>query len=205
MRSPFSTAIAIAVGLVLLLSTFLPIELLRNLRTVLLNLAIVLAGVAGVLAILNLVGVHWRRFRAPRRADGYSLIFLIAFALTFLGAVILGPSNAIVQKVVTSIQFPVEASLMAVAGISLAYAATRLFRRRKSWMAVIFLMSTLVFLVLASGFLSAFSELPLIGALLDAIHRLPIAGARGILLGVALGSLLTGLRVLIGADRPYTG
>lgn len=29
------------------------------------------------------------------------------------------------------------------------------------------------------------------------------AGARGILLGVALGSMLVGLRVLIGIERPY--
>jgi len=30
-------------------------------------------------------------------------------------------------------------------------------------------------------------------------------GARGILLGVALGTLTTGLRILFGADRPYGG
>jgi len=28
-------------------------------------------------------------------------------------------------------------------------------------------------------------------------------GARGILLGVALGSIVTGLRVLLAVDRPY--
>jgi hypothetical protein len=30
-----------------------------------------------------------------------------------------------------------------------------------------------------------------------------LAGARGILLGVALGAAATGLRVLLGIDRPY--
>jgi hypothetical protein len=30
-----------------------------------------------------------------------------------------------------------------------------------------------------------------------------LAGARGILLGVALGTAATGLRVLLGIDRPY--
>ena len=30
-----------------------------------------------------------------------------------------------------------------------------------------------------------------------------LAGARGILLGVALGTVATGLRVLVGIDRPY--
>jgi hypothetical protein len=32
---------------------------------------------------------------------------------------------------------------------------------------------------------------------------LALGGARGILIGVALGTLTTGLRVLFGADRPY--
>ena len=30
-------------------------------------------------------------------------------------------------------------------------------------------------------------------------------GARGLLIGIALGTLLTGLRVLFGMDRPYGG
>jgi prolyl-tRNA editing enzyme YbaK/EbsC (Cys-tRNA(Pro) deacylase) len=34
---------------------------------------------------------------------------------------------------------------------------------------------------------------------------LAAAGARGILLGVALGTLTTGIRILFGADRPYGG
>jgi len=32
-----------------------------------------------------------------------------------------------------------------------------------------------------------------------------LGGARGILIGVGLGALLTGLRVLFGIDRPYGG
>jgi hypothetical protein len=36
-------------------------------------------------------------------------------------------------------------------------------------------------------------------------HVLAMGGARGILLGVALGTLTTGLRVLMGTDRPYGG
>jgi hypothetical protein len=31
------------------------------------------------------------------------------------------------------------------------------------------------------------------------------SGARGVLLGVALGTIATGLRILTGTDRPYEG
>jgi hypothetical protein len=44
-------------------------------------------------------------------------------------------------------------------------------------------------------------EFPLIK---EWVLRVPtMAGARGILLGVALGIIATGLRILLGADRPY--
>ena len=72
-------------------------------------------------------------------------------------------------------------------------------------MAVIFLISALVFLVLLSGYLPLSSDVPVLNSALGFLNRLPLAGARGILLGVALGSLTTGLRILLGADRPYSG
>ena len=31
-----------------------------------------------------------------------------------------------------------------------------------------------------------------------------LAGTRGIILGVALGTVVTGLRLLMGIDRPYS-
>jgi hypothetical protein len=34
-------------------------------------------------------------------------------------------------------------------------------------------------------------------------HVLALGGARGLLIGIGLGTLTTGLRVLVGADRPY--
>ena len=52
-----------------------------------------------------------------------------------------------------------------------------------------------------------FFELPYVGSHIRPfiVSVFSTSGARGILLGVALGTLLTGLRVLIGADRPYGG
>jgi hypothetical protein len=35
------------------------------------------------------------------------------------------------------------------------------------------------------------------------IRLIPLAGGRGILIGISLGALLTGLHVLFGTERPY--
>ena len=90
---------------------------------------------------------------------------------------------------------------MGVVAISLTYASIRLFQRRRGVMPFLFVLSAITFLILLSGLLSFGSSLPIVSF----INRLPLAGARGILLGVALGSLTSGLRILMAADRPYSG
>jgi hypothetical protein len=67
------------------------------------------------------------------------------------------------------------------------------------------MISALFFLLLGSGLLAPLREVIFLGSILDLAARLPIAGGRGILIGIALGSLTAGLRVLLGADRPYSG
>jgi len=205
MRAPVSTAIAIAVGIVVLLGYFIPIALLQNIRMLLLGWAVAIMGVAALVGILNMVGVHWRRIRGEQNRDYYSLIFLLAFIITFVVGLWLTPADPMFQRVVTSIQVPVATTFMALLAVSLAYSSLRLLQKQHGVMAVVFLISTLVFLVLLSGYMPMSSDLPVVNSAIGFLNRLPLAGARGILLGVALGGLTTGLRILMGADRPYSG
>jgi nitrate reductase gamma subunit len=205
MRAPLATAIAIACGLIVLMGYFVPLPVLQGIRAVLLDWAVTVAGVATLIGIINLVITHWRRVRAPHDRDLYSALLILSFLLTIATGLVLTPSDAQFQHVVTSIQVPVEASLMAVLAISLAYASLRLLQKRKGLVAVVFVISALLFLLVTSGFLASGSDNPIIKSILAAISQLPVAGARGILLGIALGTLATGLRILMGADRPYSG
>jgi hypothetical protein len=209
MRNPLATFIAIAVGLLVLPGYFLPstptFALIHTAQSTLIAWAIPIAGVAGLIAVINLLRVHWNKLRAPKNRDLFSLILILAFLGTFIAGMVLSPTDARFQKVVTSIQVPVETSLLGVLAITLAYASLRLAQRRKGLMAIIFLVSVLLFLLLSSGFLSFLNNAPIMGSLVVFLERLPQAGARGILLGIGLGSLTTGLRILLGADRPYSG
>ncbi len=201
MKSPFSAAVAIGVGLIVLLGYFLPIPVLGELRTLFLNWAIILAAVALWVGVVNLLGVHLQKVRTTAKNSFYSVVLLLAFLATLVAGVVLGPANSSFQRVVTDVQVPVEASLMAVLAVTLAFASVRLLRRRVTPMAVLFVLAAVVFLFLGLGF-SPLNEFP---TLVSGLTRLPVAGTRGILLGVALGSLTTGLRILMGADRPYGG
>ena len=99
-----------------------------------------------------------------------------------------------------SVQVSIESALAGLVLFALVYGAYRLMRRRVTWWGMLF---TLVLLIILIG------ALPLPGAVglvsvRDWLMSVPVsAGARGILLGIALATVVTGVRVLIGQDRSY--
>jgi hypothetical protein len=204
MKSPFATAIAIGFGLVVLAGYFLQ-PLLSSLMSVLLGWAVILGAVAALVGIVNLMIVHWNKIRSGNKGYIYSIVTVLAFIFTLLGGIILGPSNSQFKQVVTSVMLPIEASFMALLAITLAYTSIRLLRQRGiNLLSVSFAISAVAFLLLNLGFLNIGGSTVMSGVV-EVMNRLPMAGARGILLGVALGSLTAGLRILIGTDRPYGG
>ena len=204
MKSPFATAIAIGFGLVVLAGYFLQ-PLLSSLMSVLLSWAVILGAVAALVGIVNLMIVHWNKVKLGNKGYIYSIVTIIAFIFTLLGGIILKPSNPQFMQVVTSIMLPIESSFLALLAITLAYTSIRLLRQRGiNLLSVSFAISAVAFLLLNLGFLSIGSTSVMSGVV-EVMNRLPMAGARGILLGVALGSLTAGLRILIGTDRPYGG
>ncbi len=201
-----NTIIAIISGVIVLLGYFIPSPLIQSMRQPLLDWAIILSGIAGLIAILNLVfSVHWKRLKENGESKGFSFVLFIAFILTLIAGIFLGPSNTGFQKLVTAVQVPIESSLMAVLAITMAFSSIKMLQRQKNWMGFVFFLSVVIFLIINSGVLAFTTDIPVINDLLSGFHQVPVAGARGILLGIALGSLATGIRVLIGSDRPYNG
>jgi len=204
-KSPVSTAIAIAVGIIVLLGYFLAFPGLDVIRSLLLEWAVILAAAATWIGAVNLLAAHGTKIGKRQPDAPYSLVLILAFGITLLAGIwdlVLHPEFSILDQIVRSIQFPVEASLMALLTVSLAYASIRLLRRRRNLFTITFFISTVLFLLMASGLVSLIDS-NIIPPLVAALGRLPVAGARGILLGIALGSLTTGLRILTGTDRPY--
>ena len=217
LKSPFTTAIAMSFGLVVLLGYFFGTNAagepttLGVLRDFFLRGALLLAAMALLVGIANLASVHAEKIRKKKEA-GYSLVLLIALFSTILVGLadifrmyMGGDHNfAWLQWVFTHIQLPVETSLMAILAISLTYAAARLLGRRMTVFTALF---TLVLLLLLLGAVPQFfDKLPILGDVRTWIINVPaVGGGRGILLGVALGTIATGIRILMGSDRPYRG
>ena len=200
----FTAAIAIAAGILVLGGYFFPP--LAGIQTLLLNWAIILTGVAALVGIFNLISVHADKVRRSEKGGIYSALLVISLIVTFFLGIILRPEHSAMKTVMNGIIIPTEAALMGILTISLLYAAIRLLRRRVDVMSIFFLL-TAVFLLLGSATLPLpLGDIPVIGTLARWVTQVwVLGGVRGILIGVALGALTTGLRVLFGADRPYGG
>lgn len=210
MRSPITTAIAIAAGIIVLLGYFVPPEMTQfafvlTLRSILVGWAVTLAGMATLVGIINLFMVHTGRMVAKRNPDRYSFLLVISFIAALGFGLYLTPADAQYQKAITSILTPISASLIAVLAVTLTFAGFRLFQRRKGLIALAFAVSAVFFLLLGAGLLAPLQDMPGVGEIIAFLQRLPLGGGRGILLGIALGSLTAGLRVLLGTHRPYSG
>ena len=192
---------AVLGGVVVLLGFFVPA--LREAQQLLLNWAIILAGAAAIVGVLNLVLVHATRIQKREKGGAYSAILLISLFASFVFVLLLGPDHPEIRRLVGAVIVPAESSLMALLAVSLITGASRVLRRGISLMSAIFLLSAVLMLV-ASATLPFGEISPLTAGLRPWFqHVFAMGGARGILVGMALGTLVTGLRVLIGVHRPY--
>jgi hypothetical protein len=206
MKSPLAVFVAVFSGLIVLIGYFFPIPVVMAIRTPMLDWAVTLAGVASVVAIIHLIfGVHLKRVREPGKKRFFSIVVILTFLVVVLVGLNLGPSNTQFTRVVTSVQVPIETSLMAVLAITMTYSSLSLLKRQRNWMGLVFFLSVILFLVINSGVLAFSASIPILKDLLSGFHQIPTAGARGILLGIALGSLAAGIRILTGTDKPYSG
>lgn len=206
-----ATVAVISVGLVTLIGLVSePDSLPATLASALIHLVAVVGAVAVFVGVVNLIAVHMGRFLRSEHGWPYSLITLIAalavVVLRILDRADIWPGKLkgeqMSVRVFEAVQVSLESALAALALFFLVYAAYRLMRRRVTvWY---FIFSAAVVLVLLGWI--PFKQTKALADARDWVVRIPVsAGARGILIGVGLGTITAGVRVLMGQDRSFQG
>lgn len=198
-----TAVIAMASGLIVLLGYFYPLDALTQLRIMLTDWAVIIAAMAVLVGIANLVFVQMDKIRKREKNSIYGALLVLSLIATFGLGLVFGPENSLMRIAVDAIIVPVEASLMAILAVTLVYASIRLLRRRADVMTVIFLLVAVIFLIAMMP--TPFGSVPGDWIIIQFANMFSSGGARGLLIGIALGTLLTGIRVLFGIDRPYGG
>jgi hypothetical protein len=100
------------------------------------------------------------------------------------------------QNVMRAVLVPGESALLALTAVTLLAAGVRALRNRRTFSSLLFMLVVVLMLVRAV-------PVPVVGDISNWIERvLATAGMRGLLLGVALGSIIAGLRAIF-VTRPY--
>ncbi len=198
-----ATAIVIGFGLLVVVGLILgpsggQIFNIGNITNFLIQLTVITIAVTILLGILNLFRVHLRRITSRARGWVYSMALVVSAAAVLI-LWVLGARD-INNILLETVEVSVESALAGLVVFALVYGAYRLMRRRVTWASILF---TVVLLVILIGALPL-PQVAFLKQIRDWLMEIPVsAGARGILLGIALATIVTGVRVLIGQDRSY--
>jgi hypothetical protein len=206
--------IAVSSGLITVLSFALDSQLLLLLRGLFVEWAAIVVAFAILLGVLNVLRVHAKRIQ-DRQGTLYSVILLLGFLAVFVPGVMsadtvpeylspyVGPQGSIVDFSFRYVQRPLQATLFSLLAFFAATAAWRTFRTRSlsTWVMFLACLSVLV----GSIWLNVGEGWKLAVETRNWVMNVPVlAGARGILLGIALGTIVAGARLLVGIERPYS-
>ena len=143
-----TAVLAIASGVIVLLGYFMPnIVFLDQFRLMLIDWAVIIASMAVLVGVANLVFVQMDRIRKRQKGSMYGAVLVLSLIITFGLGLIFGLDHSYIRIAIDAIIFPVEASLLAILAVTLVYASIRLLRRRTDVMSVIFLVTAVLMLI----------------------------------------------------------
>jgi hypothetical protein len=184
------------------LSTLINNTPIRVLAELFLRLAVMVLALTVFIGVLNLFTVNVTRVLRGRTL--MARLGSLVVVITFLGAVFIrifdGVNNTNNSAFLLRLQVVIESSLGGLLFVALVWGAFHMLNRELTWGRVLFVATVITVLL---------GALPVrgVGVLYEFnlwLMNVPVtAGARGILLGIALATVVTGLRVLIGQDRQY--
>ncbi|MCB9421038.1 MAG: hypothetical protein H6667_14645 [Ardenticatenaceae bacterium] len=197
-------ALAIAFGLLTLVGLLLPLPALTDMILAWVGF---LAAALLVLGVLNLLSVHIKRTTSEKNPYSAVLILtvLAVFGLAITDA--LNITNNGVAKAFDWIQVPLETALASLMAFFLLFLGFHMLKSRRGAGAVLFWL-TATFILFSNVFISTTLLPASIRNVFAQIQTfindiIVIAGVRGLLIGIALGTITMSLRVLLGLDQPY--
>jgi hypothetical protein len=213
------SAIAIGFGLLTLIGLLatndgallgFDVNIFRIFSSLFLQIVAITVAITVLSGVLNLVSVHFRRITGRKRGFLYSLVLLISFLAVIILTIIerSGTPPAAGERTTSmilleTVQVSIESALAGLLVFALVYGAYRMMRRRITWTGILFVAVLLAVLLGEIASRGVFDS-PLLANFRTWLASVPVsAGARGILLGIALATIVTGLRVLTGQDRSY--
>jgi len=171
----------------------------------------IIANCALLLGVASLLSNHWRKIRRRGKDAGYSVVLFVSFLTILLLGLWKGiESGSPADWIFQNVKVPLESTMFALLAFFIASAAYRAFRAR-SGAATVMLVTAVVMMIGRIPFGAVIPSPvkggdPVLFQAAEWLLAVPTnAAKRAILLGVAVSTVITSLRIIAGLERSYFG
>lgn len=173
--------------------------------------AAILVGLSLIIGLLSVAGSHINRVAQKQEEWVYSLVLLLSMlAVVIVGVFRIPPSGGSflqpnlaeepIRRFFHAVYEPLTSSLLALLAFFSLSTIIRAIQRRSAEVLIIVSVALIVLIVR----LPPVAEQPQVSQVVQWLNNyVALAGARGLLIGVAVGTLVASMRVLLGFDQPY--
>jgi len=203
MKRELPIGIAGLMAVIMLVEYFFKVTWLQNFAKDLRDWSTIVSAFALAFAAANLTLLHGKNIAIKRDGWQYSIVMIgCMFAFVISGA-LFGRTSKGFLFLWNAGLVPLSSAFYAMIVFQIATASYRAFRARNIDAALLLIAGVLVMLGKApvgAAMWGGFAPIT------DWIMNVPnLAANRGIMIGAALGTVATGLRIMLGLDRAYLG
>ena len=198
-----AVTITFVIGIFMIFEYFVRWPMINDTSKYLTKFASVLIGLSGIIGVGNLTKIHVGN--VSRKGNNWipSFVLLAAMWIPLVIGIVFSRSHPTFKYLFANIYTPIGQAFFAVLGFYILSAAYRAFKIRNFDAAIMVACAIIVFM----------GNSPVSGLLWKGFPDLSMwifiapnsAGYRGILIGIAIGLVVTGIRTILGKERGYLG
>ncbi len=202
MKKQIPLLITFIAGSVMILQYFIPHRPFSDIQQIFNTWFLIITVFAMTLGIGNLIKIHSERVQRQRSGWWYSVVLMAGFIVMFIAGIGWGiERGTLFYYLYWNMHIPMSSTMFALLAFFVASASYRAFRARTPEATLLLVSAILLMLGRVPLGNYIWDKLPLVG---DWIMDYPnMAGQRAIMIGIALGTVSTSLRILLGIERTY--
>jgi len=203
MRRQIPLAICFVVGMFMLVQFFIPSRPSVRAYEMVVDWTQTIFVFTLLVGVTGMVKYHLEKVSRKKEGFGYNIVTLISIAIMALAGLIWGRQHGPFVWMFENIQAPMQATIFSLLAFFVASAAYRGFKARNVEATLLLTAALLVMIgrVPIGDWIS-----PYFPKIANWILDVPsMTARRGIFIGIALGSIATSLRVILGVERTYLG